>query len=143
MFVPGLLERVKFTNVLVAHAHGAMAGVVTSVDVLLLEAVLGGTALAGLFSDRRAFTLWHGGNLSMIASLVAAGLFEGADPGFLFGPGAMATTLYAVRAAAGTAMLLASLRWLRAAFARTSLVGAVAPVSAPVVWERKEKAVAR
>jgi hypothetical protein len=40
-------------------------------------------------------------------------------------------------------MLLASLRWLRAAFARTSLVGAVAPVSAPVVWERKEKAVAR
>jgi cytochrome c oxidase cbb3-type subunit 1 len=143
MFLPGLLERVKFTNVLVAHAHGALAGVVTCVDVLLLEAVLGGTALAGLFSHRRAFALWHGGNLAMIASLVAAGLLEGASPGFLFKPAAMATTLYVVRAAAGTAMLLASLRWLRAAFARTSLVGAAAPVSAPAVWERKETAVAR
>jgi cytochrome c oxidase cbb3-type subunit 1 len=143
MFLPGLLEHAKFTNVLVAHAHGALAGVVTSVDVLLLEAVLGGTALGGLFSDRRAFVSWHGGNLSMIASLVGAGLLEGASPGFLFGPNAVATTLYVVRAAGGTAMLLASLRWLRAAFARTSLVVAATPVYAPAVRERKEPAIAR
>jgi cytochrome c oxidase cbb3-type subunit 1 len=143
MFLPSLLDRVKFTNVLVAHAHGAMAGVLTSVDVLLLEAVLGGTALAGLFSDRRAFMLWHGGNLTMIASLVAVGLLEDAHPGFLFGPGATAATLYAVRAAAGTAMLLASLRWLRAALSRTSLIGAAAPSSASAAWEPEQPAAPR
>jgi cytochrome c oxidase cbb3-type subunit 1 len=143
MFLPGVLERVKFTNVLVAHAHGAMAGVLTSIDVLLLEAVLGGTALADLFSDRRAFALWHGGNASMIASLVAAGLLEGADPGFLFKPTAIATALYVMRAGAGTAMLFASLRWLRAAWARTDLVGAAATDSARAVRKREASAIAR
>ncbi len=35
-FLPGISERVKFTNVLVAHSHLAMAGMVTSLNVALL-----------------------------------------------------------------------------------------------------------
>lgn len=36
-FLPGIPERLKFTNGLVAHAHLAMAGVVTSVNGMILN----------------------------------------------------------------------------------------------------------
>jgi len=119
-FLPGVLDRVKFTNVLVAHAHVAMAGAVTSFDVLLLLAVLRDTPLHDLFSDRGAFALWHGGNLVMVLCLGVLGWLEALSPGLLFGPDRASRALYVARAAAGGAMLLASTRWLGVAMARST-----------------------
>jgi cytochrome c oxidase cbb3-type subunit 1 len=119
-FLPGVLDRIKFTNVLVAHAHGAMAGVLSAFCVLLLQAANRDTALAGLGSDRAWFLAWNGGVLVMIAALVAVGVLEARAPGTLFRPDALVDALYGVRAIAGVAMLLAPLRWLRAALSVVS-----------------------
>lgn len=115
MFLPGVLERVKFTSVLVGHAHLAMAGMCSSYLVLVLVGLLRRTALAALFSDHAAFRLWHAGNALHIASLVALGLLEGRDPAVLFEPSGMALGLLALRVAAGLLLLVATVRWLLAA----------------------------
>ncbi len=117
-FLPGVLERLKFTNALVAHAHVAMAGMVTCFNVLVLLHLLRRSSAAGdVFADRTSFALWHGGALGLAGSLLVLGLLEGASPGLLFRPGSAAGALYAVRWLGGLAMLIASLRWLGAALA--------------------------
>ena len=70
MFLPGLLDRVKFTNALVAHAHVAMAGMVSCFLVIVLIALNQGTALAGLFDSRAPFWLWQGGPTRVDNSVV-------------------------------------------------------------------------
>jgi cytochrome c oxidase cbb3-type subunit 1 len=119
-FLPGVLDRIKFTNVLVAHAHGAMAGVLSSFCVLLLQASNRDTALADLGGDRAGFLAWNGGAALMILALVAVGVLEARAPGTLFRPDFLVDALYGARALAGVAMLFASVRWLRAALAATA-----------------------
>lgn len=121
-FLPGVLERWKFTNALVAHAHLAMAGLVTSFAVLVLVGVAGGGRLAATFRGTRAFGLWHGGCLAYVLSMLALGTLEGADPGVVIRGAAAGTVLYAVRLAAGVAMLAASFEWLA-----TAVVAVVEP----------------
>ncbi len=116
-FLPGVLERWKFTDALVGHAHLAMAGMVTSFGVLALASLLRGGRLDGLFAARRPFALWHGGGAAMLAAMLAAGTVEGTDPAAAVRGGALVTALYGVRWAAGAAMLAASAAWLRAALA--------------------------
>lgn len=111
MFLPGLLDRIKFTNALVGHAHLAMAGMATSFAVLLLAVLNRGTALDGVFADRSGFVLWNAGNAAHVAVLAAAGALEAADPGIVFRGDPSITVLYALRAAAGAAMLLGAARW--------------------------------
>jgi cytochrome c oxidase cbb3-type subunit 1 len=111
MFLPGLLDRIKFTNALVGHAHLAMAGLATSFAALLLTGLNRDTVLRGLFADRAAFVLWHAGNAAHVAVLAGAGALEAADPGIVFRGDLSITVLYAMRAAAGAAMLLAAARW--------------------------------
>jgi cytochrome c oxidase cbb3-type subunit 1 len=111
MFLPGLLDRIKFTNALVGHAHLAMAGLATSFAALLLTVLNRDTVLRGLFADRAAFVLWHAGNAAHVAVLAGAGALESADPGIVFRGDLSITVLYAMRAAAGAAMLLAAARW--------------------------------
>ena len=121
MFLPGLLDRIKFTNALVGHAHLAMAGMATSFAALVLTVLNRETALAGVLADRAAFVLWHAGNAAHVAALAGAGALEAADPGIAFRGDRSITVLYALRAAAGTAMLLAAVRWTGRAVRRPAL----------------------
>lgn len=105
MFLPGLLDRIKFTNALVGHAHLAMAGMATSFAALLL------TVLGGDLADRASFVLWHAGNAAHVVALAGAGALEAADPGIVFRGDPSITVLYLVRALAGAAMLTAAARW--------------------------------
>jgi cytochrome c oxidase cbb3-type subunit 1 len=112
MFLPGLLDRIKFTNALVGHAHLAMAGMATSFAALLLVVLNLDTRLHGLLGDRAAFVLWNGGNVVHVAALVAAGVLEAQDAGILFRGAPAITALYALRSAAGACMLAAAVRWI-------------------------------
>ena len=120
MFLPGLLDRIKFTNALVGHAHLAMAGMATSFAALLLISLNDGTRLRGVFDDRAAFVLWHAGNAAHVAALAAAGALEAADPGAVFRGEPSITILYAVRTVAGAAMLAAAARWIARAVRRAA-----------------------
>ena len=111
VYLPEVADRLKFTNGLVAHAHLAMAGLVTSLHVALL-ASLPGSWVPGA---RWAAWAWHGGTGVMIVVLTWLGWREGADPSLLYGRGAVADWCYGLRLAAGLAMLVASVVWLHAA----------------------------
>lgn len=117
MFLPGVLDRLKFTNALVAHSHLAMAGMLSSVSCLLLALVLRDHRLRDVVGEPRAFWLWNGGFAVMLVSLVALGLLEAVDPGRMFHADAATSALYGLRLGAGVLMLAASVRWLRAAVA--------------------------
>lgn len=116
-FLPGVLEGLKFTNGLVAHAHLAMAGLATSLMVVVLQVLAAQAGTADVFAGRRAFALWHGGVAAMLGVLLVLGFFEAADPRLLFGPSTWVDTLYTLRLLAGVAMGWASLEWLAAALA--------------------------
>ncbi|HSK76172.1 MAG TPA: hypothetical protein VLQ45_06910 [Thermoanaerobaculia bacterium] len=118
MFLPGLLDRIKFTNALVAHAHLAMAGLATSFAALILVVLNRGTRLAGVLDDRAGYLLWNVGNAVHVAALAAAGGLEAGDPGVVFRGDPSITVLYAARALAGAAMLAAAARWLARALRR-------------------------
>ena len=120
MFLPGLLDRIKFTNALVAHAHLAMAGMATSFAALLLTVLNNATRLSGVLAGRAGWMLWNAGNAVHVAALVTAGALEAADPGVTFRGDASMTVLYAVRAAAGAAMLAAAARWTARAVRRAA-----------------------
>jgi cytochrome c oxidase cbb3-type subunit 1 len=116
-FLPGVLEGWKFTNALVAHAHVAMAGLATSLVVLLLILTSRNTSSANVFDDRLAFRLWHGGTVVMVVVLTVLGTREGLDPGLVARGGTVVTLSYLLRWGAGVVMVVASVRWLQAAAA--------------------------
>jgi cytochrome c oxidase cbb3-type subunit 1 len=109
-FAPGALERAKFTDLLVAHAHLAMAGMTTAVVAVVLL-VAAPEAARGL-AKPWPFALWQGGTVLMLAVLGFAGGLEVAHPGLGFRPDPRLAALYAARWAAGTAMLVAAGAWL-------------------------------
>lgn len=108
-FLPGLSERLKFTNALVGHAHLAMAGLVTSINLMVLVELRGGA--------RRGFWLWQAGCAVHVAVLLVAGWTESANEADWFLRADWTQALYGVRLAAGGAMLAASLAWLKEAWA--------------------------
>jgi cytochrome c oxidase cbb3-type subunit I len=109
-FLPGILDRLKFTDGLVGHSILAMAGFVSSLLLLILAVLLGkdGDVLNG----RLAFWLWHGATFAYVVLFLFAGWREGADPAFTIVPRAMRDAVYAVRLLLGVAMTLASAEWL-------------------------------
>lgn len=109
-FLPGWSERWKFTNGLVAHAHLAMAGLVTSVNALIL------LQLGGRLGGRGAFWLWQAGCALQVVLLLALGWVESEQAGALFRGETWTQWFYAGRLAAGTGMAAASLLWLREAW---------------------------
>ena len=109
-FLPGLSERLKFTNGLVAHAHLAMAGLVTAVNALVLHTLGGG------LSRRTAFWLWQAGCAAQVGLLLALGWMENAAAGALFRSEAWTQAIYGGRLAAGLAMAAASVLWLKEAW---------------------------
>jgi cytochrome c oxidase cbb3-type subunit 1 len=105
-FLPGLSERLKFTNGLVAHAHLALAGLVTCFNIAILN------LLAPTRPITRGFWLWQGALALHIAALTALGWTEYSDPAVLFLGRSWSQACYGLRLAAGLVMWLASLSWL-------------------------------
>lgn len=110
MFLPGVLDRLKFTDGLVAHSILAMAGFASSLLVLILAVLLGEEGNA--FNTRWAFIAWNGATLAYVVLFLGAGWYEGAHPEFTIVPGAARNTLYSVRLFLGIAMTAASAEWL-------------------------------
>lgn len=110
-FQPGVLERVKFGQGLVAHAHVAMAGFASSFVVLLSHALLAGGRRARLWSGRTPFTLWHAGLALQVVALALLGAWESADPAVLLRGGTAVETMFGLRWLGGAAMLGAAALW--------------------------------
>jgi len=131
LFLPEILDRLKFTDGLVGHSLLAMAGFATSLLVLLLIGVLGRDD--DTFDSRWAFIAWQAGTGVYVAIMFIAGWMEGADPAFTMVPNTPRTVIYSIRLACGVAMTAASAEWLwrltRRGYARRSS-------SATRVWAR-------
>ncbi len=111
-FLPGILELWKFTNALVAHAHLAMAGLWTSLAVVILEVLRRRASQTPVFAGTAAYVAWQGGLLVMVVVLTVLGTLEGTEPGLLQQGGALVPAAYGLRWLAGAAMAGASLHWL-------------------------------
>jgi cytochrome c oxidase cbb3-type subunit 1 len=104
-FLPGVSEKLKFTDGLVAHSHLAMAGLATCSGGLILAEL---TARA---VSRPAFVAWQAGCALQIVALLFLGWAEAVDPGASYRGEAWPQSLLAFRLAAGAVMTLASVRW--------------------------------
>lgn len=108
MYLPGLLDRLKFTHGLVGHSHLAMAGFTTSFCALLLVAVTGRP-----LGRWRSVAAWHGAVLVMIGVLAAMGWREGGEYSWMeLAPVWRSVGLH-LRATCGAVMLAGSIVWLR------------------------------
>lgn len=110
-FLPGVLDWLKFTNALVAHAHLAMAGMVSALNMLILGS-LGPSRDSDPWSDRSGFWLWNIGTLIYVVSMMIQGVREGIDPMVLFSPNPTTEVFYRFRWFAGILLVSASLRWI-------------------------------
>jgi cytochrome c oxidase cbb3-type subunit 1 len=106
MYQPGVLDRLKFTQGLVAHSHLAMAGFTTSFCALLLV-LLTGKRIGGGWS----VGMWHGAVLVMIVTLALTGWREGAGPSWMLERPAWREWGLAIRSLCGVLMLWASVIW--------------------------------
>lgn len=106
IFLPGWSEQMKFTHELVAHAHLAMAGVVTSVNAVML------LVLARRAAPRGVFAAWQLGCAAHLAALAVLGATEAGHTGELFRSEGWTQALLGARLAAGGLMTGASVRWL-------------------------------
>ncbi|MFT3830541.1 MAG: hypothetical protein QM691_12640 [Opitutaceae bacterium] len=111
-FLPGFSERLKFTNALVAHSHLAMAGLITSVNMVFLLHLGDAPRVHRALGARPPFWLWQLAAAVHIAVLLALGWFEGANPALVLGGGGTVHLVYLIRLAAGAAMAVASVWWL-------------------------------
>lgn len=112
-FLPGVLDRWKFTNALVAHSHLAMAGFVTAFNMFLLQALLAHRNLS-LGISRDSFLIWNVATIAHVTVLWTAGTLEAADAAFTILPTPMRAVLYGARALFGAAMFGTSIVWWRA-----------------------------
>jgi cytochrome c oxidase cbb3-type subunit 1 len=114
-FLPGTLDSMKFTNGMVAHAHLAMAGMITAFNFILMASLSKTTRVpeAGCFGGWHPFILWNLACACMVSVLLIQGVREGLNPAVLFGPDSLTLTVYALRMIAGVCMFIASVWWLR------------------------------
>ncbi len=104
-FLPEVLDRLKFTQSLVAHSHLAMAGFTTSFCALLLR------LLGNRFGSLGSAITWHVAALTMVIVLAAAGWAEGAGTSWMAEAPGWRTAALAARALCGLVMLAASVHW--------------------------------
>jgi cytochrome c oxidase cbb3-type subunit 1 len=109
-FLPGVLDRLKFTDSLVGHSILAMAGFVSSLLILILAVLLDEAGL--IFNARWPFIAWHVGTLGYVILFFFTGWKEGGDPAFTIVPGPARNLIYAARLVLGIAMTAASAYWL-------------------------------
>lgn len=110
-FLPGILDRWKFTNALVAHTHIAMAGMLTCYLVLLLVVLDQDERRRAVLTNAVSFALWHGGAYGMCGVLLWLGLLEADQPGLVFASAPAAQISYFARALFGAGMTWAAYRW--------------------------------
>jgi len=122
VFLPGMSERLKFTNALVAHAHLAMAGFATALGFIILQAMAQGH-LRAILEGRLAFGLWQTGAAIFVISMSVLGWRESEVPGVLFRADTLSAALYAIRLAAGVIMAGVSLWWYWLVAERGSVSG--------------------
>lgn len=111
-FLPGLSERLKFTHALVAHAHLAMAGLVTSVNAAIV------VTLSGRAAPRSVFAWWQAGCGLFVAAMLALGWSEAEQAAELYRSEGGTQAWFALRLAGGLMMTGASVRWLWGAWRR-------------------------
>jgi cytochrome c oxidase cbb3-type subunit I len=109
VFLPGLLDRFKFTDALVGHSHLAMAGFVSSLNIFLLVTLL--EADGRSFNSTWAFIAWQAGTLGYVAIMFLAGWLEGNNPSFTIIPGVTRDIIYALRLVSGGLMTAAAIHW--------------------------------
>jgi len=117
MFLPGILDRVKFTDALVGHSLLAVAGFLSAYVIFILVQVLG-EANAWILNRTWSFYAWNIGVLAYVIVIIIAGWIEGANPAFTIVPGAARNLIYVIRLLTGVSMLAGSAEWL---FASLSL----------------------
>jgi cytochrome c oxidase cbb3-type subunit I len=110
LFLPGILDHVKFTDSLVGHSILAMAGFASSLLILILAILLDEDGQ--IFNARWPFLAWHVGTLGYVILFFFTGWKEGGDPAFTIVPGPARDVIYAVRLVLGMAMTAASAYWL-------------------------------
>ena len=120
MFLPGVLDRFKFTDGLVGHSLVAVAGFLTAVLALVLVQILGDDGW--ILTRRWSFHLWNWSVLGYVVLMLIAGWIESSDPAFTIVLGPARNPLYTLRLITGIFMLVSSAEWLIAASAllRTS-----------------------
>jgi cytochrome c oxidase cbb3-type subunit 1 len=106
-FLPGVSEQLKFTNGLVAHAHLAMAGLVTSINGMVLN------QLDPARPVRKGFKLWQGAVILHVVALSLLGWWEREFEEAFFNGATWVQVGYFVRWVAGIAMTAASVQLLR------------------------------
>ena len=107
-FLPGVLDRMKFTNGLVAHSHLAMAGF-TSAFVIFVSSVIGGERIARQFTSRAWY--WHGAVMGYIIAMLICGWLEGVSYEWMSVNPFWRIMLYHVRFACGAVMFVVSIHW--------------------------------
>jgi cytochrome c oxidase cbb3-type subunit 1 len=120
LFLPGILDRVKFTDVLVGHSLAAVAGFLSALLLFVMTDLLGDDG-AWILNRAWSFHLWNWGVLAYVAVMSVAGWMEARDPAFTIVPGPARNTLYVLRLITGLMMLAASVEWLVAAFRLSAL----------------------
>jgi len=122
LFLPGILDRFKFTDGLVGHSLTAVAGFLTAYLLFAITQLVG-ECDASIVNGAWAFYAWNLGVLSYVVLFMIAGWIEGADPAFTMAPSLARNIFYIVRLLTGLAMLAASVEWLLSSFSpRISLV---------------------
>jgi cytochrome c oxidase cbb3-type subunit 1 len=111
MFLPGVLDRVKFTDALVGHSLLAVAGFLSAYVIFILVEVLG-EADAWILNRTWSFYAWNFGVLAYVIVIMVAGWIEGADPAFTIVPGPARNSIYILRLLTGVSMLAGSAEWL-------------------------------
>lgn len=109
-FLPGILDVLKFTNAMVAHAHLAMAGMLSAFNMLVLGS-LGPWQDRDPWLDRSSFWCWQLGTLAYVAVMTVEGVREGLHPHVLWSANGNTQAFYIIRTLAGLLMLFASIRW--------------------------------
>jgi cytochrome c oxidase cbb3-type subunit 1 len=105
-FLPGISETLKFTHALVGHAHLAMAGLLTSVNAVIV------IVLTGRATPRSVLWLWQGGCAVYVGSMLVLGGIEADHVAELYRSEPWTQGMLALRLAAGVAMTVGSVRWL-------------------------------
>lgn len=111
MFLPGVLDRVKFTDALVGHSLLAVAGFLSAYILFLLVQVIGEKD-SWILNRTWSFYAWNMGVLAYVVVMMIAGWIEASDPAFTIAPGTTRNVLYGLRLATGISMLAGSVDWL-------------------------------
>lgn len=116
MFLPGILERIKFTDVLVGHSLVAVAGFLSAYVIFILVQILGEVD-AWILNRTWSFYAWNMGVLAYVIIIMVAGWLETTDPAFTISPGLARNIIYVIRLLTGVSMLAGSLEWFIASLA--------------------------